>query len=314
MAHGRYLVGTSGWSYRSWHGDFYPSDLPAADELRFVAARTTATEVNATFYRLQQPASFRRWAQLVPVDHRFAVKGSRYITHMKQLRDPRAGLANFFASGVLALGERLDVVLWQLPSRTVLRPDVLADFLAALPRTAGEAAQLAKDHDGRLPEAAAVTESPTPDAPLRHAVEPRHASFDGPEAAQLLTDDDVATVASDSPGAWPLLDHHTASFRYVRLHGHSELYRSRYSDRLLGEWADRCRAWAGAGQDVHVHLDNDGRGHAPHDAVRLLRMLGAEREPDPHASTTAGTPTRADGRLRAADPDAAGRCRWAGPR
>lgn len=277
MPTGRFLVGTSGWSYRPWHGDFYPADLTQADELRYLAARTTATEVNATFYRLQQASSFRRWVCEVPDDHRFAVKGSRYITHMKQLRDPRAGLANFLASGVLALGDRLDVLLWQLPARFTFRPEVVAGFLEALPRTAGEAAALAAEHDERIDATTAVVEAPTPETPLRHAVEPRHSSFDTPQAAALLAEHDVAMVHSDSPGSWPALDHDTASFRYVRLHGHSELYRSRYSGRLLASWADRCQQWASDGQDVHVYLDNDGRGHAPYDALRLLEMLGVER-------------------------------------
>lgn len=276
MPTGRFLVGTSGWSYRSWHGDFYPDGLTQSEELRHLSAHTTATEVNATFYRLQQPSSFRRWGEEVPEGHVFAVKGSRYITHMKQLRDPRPALGNFLASGLLALGDRLDVVLWQLPARTVFRPEVLEPFLETLPRTMGEAAQLAAEHDERIGGDAVLLETAVPDAPLRHALEPRHTSFRAAEAVALLLHHDVATVYSDSPESWPVLDLDTASFRYVRLHGHDELYRSRYSDKELAAWADRCRGWAAAGQDVHVYLDNDGYGHAPHDAVRLLRMLGID--------------------------------------
>lgn len=247
MTGGRFLIGTSGWSYRSWHGDFYPPGVNRKDELSYLAERLTATEVNASFYRLQRPTSYQRWHDETPPGHVFAVKGSRYLTHLKQLRDPEPGLAKLFESGISALGEKLDVMLWQLPRTLAFDAARVDEFLGLLPRW------------------------------TRHALEPRHPSWQADEAAELLTAYGVATVYSDSPGAWPAFDRDTADFRYVRLHGHTELYTSRYGDGLLDRWAERCRAWADAGQDVHMYFDNDAQGHAPHDAVRLLQRLGADQ-------------------------------------
>ena len=242
-AAGRLRIGTSGWSYRSWHGDFYPDGVGPSDELSYLSRHTTATEINASFYRLQSPATYRRWAEATPPDHAFALKGSRYLTHMKQLHDPEPGLAKLLASGVRELGSKLEVMLWQLPARTSFDPDLLDGFLTARP------------------------------ADVKHALEPRHPSFASAEARAVLTAHDVATVYSDSPDVWPALDQDTASFRYVRLHGHSALYASRYADRSLEDWAAKVRRWHAAGQDVHVYFDNDAHGHAPHDAVRLLEKL-----------------------------------------
>ena len=233
-------IGTSGWSYKSWHGDFYPADLSRKDELGYLARVLTSTEINATFYRLQKESSFQRWYAATPPEHVFAVKGSRYITHLLRLRDAGPALEKFFGSGVLELKEKLGVLLWQLPATLAFDAELVGGFLEALP------------------------------GGHRHAFEPRHASWASEEADQLLTAYGVATVYSDSPRKWPVVDRDTADFRYVRLHGHSELYASRYSERSLDRWAERCRAWTAAGQDVHVYFDNDARGHAPHDALRLL--------------------------------------------
>lgn len=241
---GRALVGTSGWSYKSWHGDFYPDGVSRKEELGYLARRTTSSEINASFYRLQKPESYRRWYAATPSDHVFAVKGSRYLTHLKQLRDPEAGLSTLLASGLAELGEKLGVMLWQLPGTLSFAADRVVAFLEALP------------------------------SGTRHAFEPRHPSWAADEVAVLLAAYGVATVYSDSPGAWPAFDRDTADFRYVRLHGHDELYTSRYGDGLLDRWAERCAEWTAAGQDVHVYFDNDAHGHAPHDAVRLLHRLG----------------------------------------
>jgi uncharacterized protein YecE (DUF72 family) len=166
-------------------------------------------------------------------------------------------------------------MLWQLPAILPF-DDRVTDFLDVLPRTFAEAAALAAGHDERLPaDRVAIPDGADADprAGLRHALEPRHPSFGSAEAAAALTDRGIALVWSDSPGSWPAWDRDTAPFRYVRLHGHSRLYTSRYADRSLDAWAERCRTWAAAGEDVHVYFDNDANGHAPHDAARLLGRL-----------------------------------------
>lgn len=277
----RALVGVSGWRYPSWRGDFYPKGLPQRLELTYAAERMTSIEVNGSFYSLQRPSSYAAWRDAVPVDVAFAIKGGRFITHFKALRDVRTPLANFFASGVLALGEQLGSVLWQLPERLHFDRERLASFFDLLPTTTGDAALLAAAHDDKLPEERSLTECAV-DVPVRHAIEPRHESFDTDEVRALCAEHGVAIVVADSAGKWPVMRDATSDFRYVRLHGETELYASGYTDASLDRWAAVCRGWLGDGHDVHVYFDNDAKGHAPHDAVRLLERLGITRTPDAH--------------------------------
>lgn len=269
----RALVGVSGWRYPSWRGDFYPKGLPQRLELTYAAERMTSVEVNGSFYSLQRPSSYAAWRAAVPTGVVFAVKGGRFITHMKALRDVETPLANFFASGVLALGAQLGPVLWQLPERLAYDADRVSAFFDLLPRTTGEAARLAEAHDDKLAEDRALTTCDV-DMPLRHALEPRHPSFDSAEARALCSEHGVAVVIADSAGRWPVMHDATSDFRYVRLHGETELYASGYTDLSLDRWAEACRGWLDEGHDVHVYFDNDAKGHAPHDAVRLVRRLG----------------------------------------
>lgn len=140
-------IGISGWRYRPWRGVFYPPGLVQRRELEYAARRFDTIEINGSFYSLQRPASYQRWAQETPEDFVFAVKGPRFITHMLRLRRARVPLANFFASGVLALGQRLGPVLWQLPERHGYDPEQLAEFFGLLPRTTATALDLAREHD-----------------------------------------------------------------------------------------------------------------------------------------------------------------------
>jgi uncharacterized protein YecE (DUF72 family) len=272
-ARGEVRIGISGWRYAGWRGDFYPTGLPQRRELEYAAERLTSIEINGSFYSLQRPSSYRAWAAETPADFVFAVKGGRFITHMKKLRDVEAPLANFFASGVLALGPKLGPFLWQLPENLPLDTERLDAFLALLPRTTTEAASLASGHDDKIVDDRALT---TVDAvrPLRHALEFRHSSYASEEGIAVLRRHDVACVLADTAGRWPRVEQDTSDFRYVRLHGDQELYASGYTDESLDTWAERCRTWASDGQDVYVYFDNDAKGYAPYDAVRLLERLG----------------------------------------
>lgn len=269
MPHATAHIGTSGWSYPSWRGDFYPRGLPHREELRYLTERLTSVEVNATFYGLQRPSTFRTWAEQVQAPEVLALKGSRYISHLKRLRDVDQALANFWASGALELGHRLGPVLWQLPARTELDPATLERFLELLPRSTAAAAELARRHDDRVPEPSVTASA---DLPIRYAVEARHESFGSAAAQQLLREHDVATVFADGAGL-PSFDARTADFRYVRLHGRPRLYRSGYGEAVLDRWASRIGGWLADGEDVYVYFDNDAAGHAPHDAERLLQLL-----------------------------------------
>ena len=271
-----YYIGVSGWRYRGWRGDFYPEGLRQRDELRYVAERMTSVEINGSFYSLQRPSSYAAWASDTPEGFVFAVKGGRYLTHMKQLHDIEAPLAHFFASGVLALGNRLGPVLWQLPPRMSFHAERLDHFLRMLPRTLGEVAELARRHDDKLaPERTLTDVAPgvAADRPVQHALEPRHPSFASQEAHELLAQHGVCMVIADSAGEWPTMPDATSDIRYVRLHGEQQLYTSGYTDESLDRWADQCRTWLAEGLDTYVYFDNDAHGHAPWDAVRLLDRL-----------------------------------------
>ena len=204
----------------------------------------------------------------------FAVKGGRFITHMRRLVDVQIALANFFASGVLGLGDKLGPILWQLPANLPFDEQLLTAFFDLLPRTTAQAGSLAEKHDDKLPDDRTLT-SPVVHLPIRHALEPRHETFRAPGARRLMRRHGIAMVISDSAGTWPQFDVVTSDLVYVRLHGATELYRSRYSDAALTAWAARVERWAKQGLDVQVYFDNDVLGHAPHDARALLTLLGA---------------------------------------
>ena len=271
---GEIRVGISGWTYDGWRGDFYPRGLPRRAELAYVAERMGSVELNGSFYSLQRPSSYRSWREQTPDDFVFAVKGGRFVTHMKRLRDVEAPLANFFGSGVLALGPKLGPVLWQLPERLEYDAELLAAFFRLLPRSMGEVAALARRHDAKLSEDRALTTCPRGLSAqrVRHALEFRSASYCTEDAFALLREHDVACVVADTAGRFPMADAVTSDLVYVRLHGDTELYASGYSDAALDSWADRCRGWAERA-DVVVYFDNDAKGHAPYDALRLQERL-----------------------------------------
>jgi len=280
-------IGVSGWTYRPWRGNFYPRGLPQKQELTYAARQFNALEINGTFYGMQVPPSFERWAQAAPDGFIYAVKGPRYLTHMLKLTKPLAPLANFFASGVLALGDKLGPILWQFPAAVRFDSPKFEAFLHLLPRTTGEASRLARRHDHRLRAPAYV--APGTDRPLRHAIEIRHESFRDPAFIALLRRHNVALVCADTV-EWPLLMDLTADFTYCRLHGNTELYNSRYSDDELDQWADRIRRWSSGKvmrsgtfvtpplddhtkRDCFVFFDNTDKLQAPDNARGLMQRL-----------------------------------------
>ncbi|MCW2813045.1 MAG: hypothetical protein JWN84_500 [Nocardioides sp.] len=271
---GRIRVGISGWSYRAWRGDFYPSGLRQKDELAYAAERLGTIELNGSFYSLQRPTSYAAWRAAVPPDGVIAVKGSRYVTHMKKLRDVDTALANFFASGVLVLGDTLGPVLWQLPERLHFDAERMSSFFDLLPRTMDEMAALAGRHDAKLAEDRTHTALATAgDRPVRHVLEFRHRSFCEPEAIELLRHHDIGCVIADTAGRWPEADVVTTDVVYARLHGDRELYVSGYTPEALDRWAARCQEWA-QDAEVYVYFDNDAKGHAPWDALALQERVG----------------------------------------
>ncbi|HWI43998.1 MAG TPA: DUF72 domain-containing protein [Nocardioides sp.] len=272
---GSIRVGTSGWSYKGWRGDFYPRGLVQRKELSYLADRMDSLEINGSFYSLQRPSSYSSWREATPDDFVFAVKGGRFITHLKKLREVEAPLANFFASGVLALGPKLGPVLWQLPEVLAYDPALMESFYALLPRSTAAAAALAERHDDRL-KGDRVWTSYDQDRPLRHVLEFRHRSFCSEESFAQMRQHDIGCVVADTAGRWPEAEVVTNDVVYVRLHGDKELYTSGYTPAALDRWAAKCRAWAEQA-DVYVYFDNDAKGYAPHDALGLIDRVDPER-------------------------------------
>lgn len=282
-------IGISGWTYAPWRGQFYPEKLPQKKELAFAASVFRSIEINGTFYGTQRPEAFGRWADETPDGFVFAVKGPRFLTHMKRLRGPSTPLANFMASGLLRLGPKLGPILWQFPPSFRFDAARIEAFLALLPRDTEAAVALGRRHDRRL-KARAWLKSPAR-RPMRHAMEIRHESFRDPAFIALLRKYQVALVCADTV-EWPLLMDLTADFVYCRLHGSRELYRSAYRKEELARWAKRVRAWRDgkpmrdgsfAGpppkrsmpRDVYVYFDNTDKLQAPKDAQALARRIDA---------------------------------------
>jgi uncharacterized protein YecE (DUF72 family) len=284
---GAIRIGISGWTYAPWRGVFYPQGLRQKDELQYASRQVSSIEINGTFYRQQAPKSFAAWAAAVPEDFVFSIKGPRFITHVRRLREIEGPLANFMASGLLHLGAKLGPILWQFPPNFALDRDRLGHFLDLLPMDTAAAAALAARHDGWLKEKAAteIEES----RPLRHAIEIRHESFRDPAFVELLRSHNVALVCADTV-EWPRLMDVTGDFLYLRLHGSEALYASGYDDGALDDWAARVRAWSAGREpedaerigatakrtprDVFVYFDNDIKVRAPVDAQALMRRLG----------------------------------------
>ncbi|MGW5190511.1 DUF72 domain-containing protein [Kribbella sp. NPDC004138] len=264
-----YRVGISGWRYAPWRKVYYPDGLPQRAELEYASSRLNSIELNGSFYALQRPSSYQRWYDETPDGFVFSVKGPRFVTHLKRLADVDAPLANFFASGVLALGNKLGPVLWQLPPNFQYDAERCAAFFEQLPRSTVEAVEVAKRHDERM-EGRALLEAAV-DQPIRYAFEVRHDSFKTKEFVDLCREHDVAVVCADTAGKWPMFGDVTADFAYVRLHGAEELYVSGYDDKSLGRWARKIRSWK---CDTYVYFDNDVKVHAPYDAERLAGKLG----------------------------------------
>ena len=295
MAPGSVRIGISGWTYKPWRGVFYPAELRQNRELAYAAAVFGSIEINGTFYSLQRPESFAAWAAQTPETFVFAVKGPRYITHLRRLKDVAVPLANFFASGVLRLGAKLGPLLWQFPPYFRFDAARLENFFALLPLDSEAAARLAHRHDERM-TGRAWTETDVA-RPLRHAIEIRHQSFVTPAFINLLRTYGIALVCADTV-EWPRLMDLTDDIVYCRLHGSEVLYTSGYDDEALDRWAMRVYAWVRGEEpadaervinasgprrphrDVYVYFDNDAKVRAPFDAQGLIRRVAKLLEHD----------------------------------
>lgn len=291
-------IGISGWRYAPWRGDFYPRGVAQRRELEFASREVNSIEINGSFYGLQTPERYRNWAAQTPDDFVFSVKAPRFITHVRRLVDIDEPLANFFASGLLSLKEKLGPILWQFPPSFRFDETLFAEFVAKLPTDTDQARSLARHASARLHVAGYLDAAA--DRPLRHAVEIRNASFCDPAFIELLRQHGIALVVADTAGKWPYAEDITADFLYLRLHGDAELYVSGYSTEALQHWQQRIETWTAGGQpddaqlideahkprrtarDLYCYFDNDVKVRAPYDArdlqQRLQRSAGAGQD------------------------------------
>lgn len=241
MRRGTIHIGTSGWHYRHWYGRFYPEKLPAARMLEFYAERFDTVELNNTFYRLPLESGLQNWRAATPDGFCFAAKGSRFLTHMKKLKDPEAGIGRFFER-VEGLGTKLGPIVFQLPPFWDVDAERLERFLAALP----------KHH--------------------RYAFEFRNPTWHAGAIHRLLEKYNAAFCIFEIAGfasEYPI----TADFTYVRLHGPEGAYQGSYSTSQLERWADRIAQWRNELAAIHVYFDNDQAAYAVENALALKQRL-----------------------------------------
>ena len=287
---GTIRIGISGWRYEPWRGVFYPKKLPHRRELEFASRAFPTIEINGSFYSLQNPASYQTWYDETPPGFVFSIKGGRYITHLLRLRNCDKAMANFFASGIFNLREKIGPFLWQFPPQFRYDEERFENFFRMLPRDLESALKLARKRDARMTGRARL--GIDGNRPLRHAVEIRHESFVDPAFVAQLRRHRIALVVADTAGKWPLYEDLTTDFIYIRLHGDAKLYVSGYTDAALERWAQRIRAWANGAEpadakrmsakppparrsrDVYCYFDNDVKVRAPIDAHNLMRKLG----------------------------------------
>lgn len=281
----RIRTGIAGWVFPGWRkGMFYPEGLPQKEELSYASRVLTTIEINSTFYSHQKPESFEAWAAQTPDDFTFPIKGHQGITHIKRLKDVGPLLANFFASGPMALGARLGPFVWQLPPNMKFDADRLETFLKLLPKDPDTLLALARQHDERMKAPYLGTAGISA---VRHAIEVRHESFADGAFIEMMRAHNVAVVVADTAG-WPAMDA-TADFIYCRLQGApgAERYEAADLDRI----AASCRAWSegrpltgaplvGAPEskarprEVFAHFVSTDKEHAPANALALAARLG----------------------------------------
>ena len=234
-------IGTSGWHYKHWVGEVYPPRWPASKMLSWYQQHFDTVEINNSFYRLPPVETVEAWRSSTPAQFRFAVKGSRFLTHMKKLKDPAPGVAKFF-SRIDLLKRKLGPILFQLPPNFESNAQRLDEFLVALPR----------GH--------------------RYAFEFRDPSWNNSEILQILRSHKAAFCPFDLAGYQSPIEI-TADFTYIRLHGPGDKYQGSYSDAALSNWVSRIKEWRTALRAIYVYFDNDQAGYAAHNAMRLRELV-----------------------------------------
>jgi len=248
MSEARVRIGIGGWTYAPWRGVFYPDKLPQAKELEYASRQLGAIEINATFYGRQKPKSWESWEKIVPDGFQFAIKGSRFCIMRSKLSEGAEGIGNFFAQGFACLGPKLGPILWQFTHYRRFDRDDIARFIDLLP----------DELDG---------------IKLRHAIEPRHASFNDEKFFDLCRGRNIAIVFEDSDD-YPCIEAQTAAFSYARLQRMNEDIASGYDDDALDGFAKRVCEWVKGDRDAYIFMINGAKVRAPAAALALQQRLG----------------------------------------
>jgi len=247
MSEGKIRIGIGGWTYPPWRGSFYPEKLPQSKELEYASSHLGAIEINATFYGRQKPKSWENWERIAPDGFQFAIKGSRYCVSRSKLVESAESIANFFGQGFGVLGPKLGPVLWQFAPFKKFERDDIAGFIDLLPQ----------EIDGIR---------------VRHAIEPRHKSFDDEKFFELCTARNIAIVLEDSDD-YPAIDADTADFAYARLQRMSEDVPTGYEAAALDGFAEKARKWIEGGRDAYIFMINGAKVRAPAAALALQERL-----------------------------------------
>ena len=247
MSEGKIRIGIGGWTYPPWRGSFYPEKLPQSKELEYASSHLGAIEINATFYGRQKPKSWENWEKIAPDGFQFAIKGSRYCVSRSKLVESAESIANFFGQGFGVLGPKLGPVLWQFAPFKKFERDDIAGFIDLLPQ----------EIDGIR---------------VRHAIEPRHKSFDDEKFFELCTARNIAIVLEDSDD-YPAIDADTADFAYARLQRMSEDLPTGYEAAALDGFAEKARKWIEGGRDAYIFMINGAKVRAPAAALALQERL-----------------------------------------
>jgi uncharacterized protein YecE (DUF72 family) len=241
MATGNIYIGTSGWHYSHWIGPFYPKDLSKDQQLAFYTRSFHTVELNTTFYHLPKVSTVEQWLANTPKNFLFACKGSRYITHMKKLKDPEQSVKRFLEV-VTVLNRKLGPILFQLPPSFKINAPRLEEFLGALPDT------------------------------FRYTFEFREESWFAQPVYDVLHKYRASFCIYNLAGRWsPEII--TSNFVYIRLHGPGNAYQGNYADHVLRDWAEKCRKWALSGKDVYCYFDNDQNAYAANNALTLQNTV-----------------------------------------
>ena len=247
MSEGKIRIGIGGWTYPPWRGSFYPEKLPQSKELEYASSHLGGIEINATFYGRQKPKSWENWEKIAPDGFQFAIKGSRYCVSRSKLVESAESIANFFGQGFGLLGPKLGPVLWQFAPFKKFDRDDIAGFIDLLPQ----------EIDGIR---------------VRHAIEPRHKSFDDEKFFELCTARNIAIVLEDSDD-YPAIDADTADFAYARLQRMSEDVPTGYEAAALDGFAEKARKWIEGGRDAYIFMINGAKVRAPAAALALQERL-----------------------------------------